>query len=70
MSTKLHILFMSIGIILGGFIIGFIYGWLFTICVIGISPIMILGVVFFGKNVMKSFKVETEAYKEAGAISD
>lgn len=48
---------MSLGTILGGFIIGFIKGWLFTMCVIGISPIMILGVVFFGKNVMESFKV-------------
>lgn len=57
MSNKLHIFFMSIGIIIGGFVIGFVKGWLFTLCIIGLSPIMILGVVYFGKNVLEGFKV-------------
>ena len=46
---------MSSGIVIGGFVIGFIKGWLFTLCVIGISPIMFVGVYFFTKNIMKSF---------------
>ena len=70
MSNKLHTLFMSIGTIVGGFVVGFIRGWLFSFCVIGLSPIILIGVYFFGKYVMKSFVVQSEAYKEAGAISD
>ena len=55
MSNKLHILFMSCGILIGGFVIIFIKGWLFALCLLSISPVMIISVYFFSKKIIKTF---------------
>lgn len=37
--------------IIAGIVIAFIYGWLFAIIMICISPIIIIGMILYGKNV-------------------
>ena len=61
---------MSIGIILGGFLVGFAKGWLYTIIIVGLTPIMVLGIVFFMYYTYKSTEIKNKAYSEAGAIAD
>ena len=61
---------MSIGIILGGFLVGLVKGWLYTLIILGLTPIMLVGIVFFSYYTMKATKIQTDAYAEAGAIAD
>ena len=45
---------MTIGMFFGGIIIGFIWGWLFTLVILGSSPVMLIGLIFFAKSENKS----------------
>ena len=69
-SGNLHILFMSVGMIFGGFIVGFIRGWFFTICIIALTPLMLFGMFLFFSYEMKGVKIKDGAYSQAGAITD
>ena len=46
-SQKFHILFFSLGMILGGYLIGFIKGWLYAVFILCVSPLMVLGMLLF-----------------------
>lgn len=48
---------MSIGIILGGFIVGFAKGWLYTLIIIGLTPIMVFGMALFMYYTLKAVKI-------------
>ena len=39
---------MAFGMFFGGIIIGFIKGWLFTIIILGLSPIIFVSMILFG----------------------
>lgn len=54
---KLHILFYSIGMIFGGIIIGFIRGFLFTLVIIGLAPLIMIFMYLFLKNELKASKI-------------
>lgn len=40
---------MSFGMFFGGIVIGFVRGWIFTLCILGLSPIMFIIMGIFGK---------------------
>lgn len=56
--------------ILGGLIIGLIYGWLFTLIIIGLSPIMFLSMCLFMNYEAKRVDVFKDSYAKAGGVSD
>ena len=45
---------MAIGMFGAGIIIGFIKGWLFTICILGLSPVIFISMALFGKAEQKN----------------
>lgn len=69
-SGKLHLLFYSLGMIFGGIIIGFAKGWIFTLIILAISPIIMVCMGLFIKNILKGSEVSQKVYANAGAISD
>ena len=69
-SVKMHDLFNAFGMIFGGFLVGFIRGWVFTCFIICLTPILLFGLYFFFSMMMKGFKIKYLAYSEAGAITD
>ncbi len=40
---------MTFGMFTAGIVIGFVRGWLFTICILGLSPIMFAAMILFVK---------------------
>lgn len=63
-------LFLSAGMIIGGFVIGFIKGWLFSICILALAPLGFLGIFMMVKNQMKGIQIQNACYSKAGSISD
>lgn len=56
--------------ICGGFIIGLVKGWLFTLIIIGMTPLIFLAMALFLKYELKGAEVFKEAFAQAGAVSD
>lgn len=69
-STKMHLIFMNYSTAISGIVIGFIKGWLLTIFVLLLTPIMFFGMFFFIKAVQKSEEIQRTSYSNAGSTSD
>ena len=69
-SNKLHTFFSSIGQLVGGLIVGFAKGWLFTLFIICMVPALFIGVFFMGKIMKKIEEGKLEGYAAAGARVD
>ena len=69
-GNKMHIFFQTIGMSLGGFVIGFYKGWLVSVIIFFIIPVMGVAVFFMNIYSGKSDQMEREAYSKAGSISN
>lgn len=69
-SEKMMLLFMYYATALGGLAIGFIRGWLLTIFVLLLTPILFFGLYFFIRTIKKSEEIQRKGYGKAGAVSD
>jgi len=61
--------FQCIGMFLGGFIIAFIQGWLFTLILLGLTPVVAIGGGIAGKFISELSKEGSDIYNEASARS-
>ena len=68
-STKMHLFYQIIAMIIAGFAVGFYKGWLMSLLILASSP-MILGMVAFMYYIAKLEKTQSESYARAGSISD
>jgi len=69
-STKMHLIFMNYSTAISGIVIGFVKGWLLTIFVLLLTPIMFFGMFFFIKAIQKSEEIQRSSYANAGSTSD
>ena len=69
-GNKLHTFFMQLGLAFSGFIIGFIVGWLYSIFIILLTPLILIGMAFFVFFLKKAEKAQKEGYSEAGSVTD
>ena len=69
-STKMHLFYQIIAMIIAGFAVGFYKGWLMSLLILASSPIMILGMVAFMYYITKLERTQSESYARAGSISD
>lgn len=69
-GNKMHILFQVMSMTLGGFAVGFYKGWLVSVIILAITPLMMVGMLFMTVFVAKSEQMEKRAYTEAGSLSD
>jgi len=61
--------FQCIGMFLGGFFIAFIQGWLFTLILLGLTPVVAIGGGIAGKIISELSKEGSDIYNEASARS-
>ena len=69
-SEKIHMLFMNLATVFGGIIIGFIKGWLLTLFILCLTPVMFLAMYFYVSSIMKMEQIGRESYGEAGSVTD
>jgi ATP-binding cassette subfamily B (MDR/TAP) protein 1 len=69
-GNKLHILFQVIMMTIFGFAVGFYKGWLMSLIILAISPLMAVGMIILMYFVGKADQLEKDAYSEAGSLSD
>jgi len=61
--------FQNIGMFLGGFLIAFIQGWLFTLILLALTPVVAIGGGIAGKFISELSKDSKDMYSEASARS-
>ncbi len=54
----------------GGIILGFIYGWLYAIVIVALSPLLVIGMSIFILFEQKSIESKNKHYSKAGGITD
>jgi ATP-binding cassette subfamily B (MDR/TAP) protein 1 len=69
-SEKMNLLFTYYATAFGGLAIGFIRGWLLTIFILLLTPILFFGMYFFIKVMRQSEEVQRKGYGQAGAVAD
>ena len=69
-SSKMHLFYQIIAMVIAGFAVGFYKGWLMSLLILATSPIMVIGMMLFMYYVTKLEKSQTESYSRAGSISD
>lgn len=69
-GNKLHVLFQVITMTIFGFAVGFYKGWLVSLIILGISPLMMCAMTLMLVYAGRASKVEQEAYSQAGSVSD
>lgn len=69
-GSKMHIFFMQSSLVVSGFIIGLVVAWLYTIFIILLTPMILIGMSFFVFFLKRAQKAEKDGYAEAGAVTD
>ena len=67
---KNHVLIYSVGTAILGFIVGYIYGWLFSAIVTVTFPIIMIGMILFVVVNQRESRMSKKAYESAGASSE
>lgn len=69
-SEKIHMMFMSLSTMFGGICVAFIKGWLMTLLMLAMTPLLFVAMFFFIRSIMQSEVISRESYGEAGAVTD
>ena len=69
-GEKVSTLIMTIAMLIAGFIIAFIKGWLMTLVVLVSLPVIGLGGVLFSSAVANKDKTQEKEYAEAGGMAE
>ena len=69
-SIKMHLLVMNFAVVLSGVILAFVQGWLLSVFVVVLSPVMVVGMFLFIRALRRSEQIQSESYSHAGGIAE
>jgi len=69
LGQQFGLAFQNVGIFLGAFIVAFVQSWLFTLCLLALLPVMMIGGGISGKILSEMSKQGTDIYAESNARS-
>lgn len=70
LSIKMHLFIMHFAIVFGGILISFIKGYLLTLILLGLTPLMFILMYFFILFIQKTEKYQKQHYAKAASISN
>lgn len=70
LSDKIPLVLYVIAMGISGFVVAFIKGWLLTLVLLGVFPLIILSMYLYMYNVQTKGKREEKSYAEAGGRAE
>lgn len=69
-SQKMHLMVMYYSTAIGGIVVSFVRSWLFALCFLCLTPIMVIGMYGYVKVLKRAEQTSKKSYAAAGAIAE